>query len=269
MRGAWRSVQRSCGSARHRTSAVQQSWPAHVRHRSSKVEFNLAAIPPHLRRDKPRRKCSGRPGGSRPGCWRRSPAPIRPHQRPGQVLLFVGPCQRAQERSTPHQRLCSARTRAVPARGLEAVFPSHTAAVFVGGREPKVSRPLHRQSPLTPHAQRPPPGPTLRYATGPLWFRDSGTGTRIKAGADLNLIPRASHPSQRLKTIEVYQETHASATVPPRPTYPARRTEKGFIYIQQGAAAQAAAASLLENIKKWFRKLDLAGREGVPHVPLY
>lgn len=31
----------------------------------------LAAIPPHLRRGKPRRKCSGRPGGSRSGCWRR------------------------------------------------------------------------------------------------------------------------------------------------------------------------------------------------------
>ena len=39
-------MQHSCGSARHRTSAVQRSWPAHVRHRSSKVEFNLAAIPP-------------------------------------------------------------------------------------------------------------------------------------------------------------------------------------------------------------------------------
>ena len=37
MRGAWRGVQRSCGSARYRTSAVQQSWPAHVRHQSSKV----------------------------------------------------------------------------------------------------------------------------------------------------------------------------------------------------------------------------------------
>ena len=31
----------------------------------------LAAIPPHLRRGKPRRKCSGRPGGSRSGCRRR------------------------------------------------------------------------------------------------------------------------------------------------------------------------------------------------------
>jgi hypothetical protein len=31
----------------------------------------LAAIPPHLRRGKPRRKCSGRPGCGRPGRWRR------------------------------------------------------------------------------------------------------------------------------------------------------------------------------------------------------
>ena len=31
----------------------------------------LAAIPPHLRRGLPRRKCSGRPGSSRSGCWRR------------------------------------------------------------------------------------------------------------------------------------------------------------------------------------------------------
>ena len=32
-------MQHSCGSARHRTSAVQRSWPAHVRHRSSKVRL--------------------------------------------------------------------------------------------------------------------------------------------------------------------------------------------------------------------------------------
>ena len=32
---------------------------------------NLPAIPPHLRREESRRKCSGQAGGSRPGCWRR------------------------------------------------------------------------------------------------------------------------------------------------------------------------------------------------------
>ena len=31
----------------------------------------LAAIPPHLCRGEPRQKCSGQPGGSRSGCWRR------------------------------------------------------------------------------------------------------------------------------------------------------------------------------------------------------
>ena len=34
------------GSARHLQSCVRQSLPHHFRHRSSKVEFNLAAIPP-------------------------------------------------------------------------------------------------------------------------------------------------------------------------------------------------------------------------------
>ena len=41
-------MQHSCGSARHQRSAVQTSWPAHLWHRSSKVECNLAAIPPGL-----------------------------------------------------------------------------------------------------------------------------------------------------------------------------------------------------------------------------
>ena len=33
--------------------------------------LNLAAIPPHRSRGKPRPPCSGRPGSSPPGCWRR------------------------------------------------------------------------------------------------------------------------------------------------------------------------------------------------------
>ena len=37
VRAVLRLMQHSCGSARHRTSAVQRSCPAHVRHRSSKV----------------------------------------------------------------------------------------------------------------------------------------------------------------------------------------------------------------------------------------
>ena len=58
------------GSAQSQTPPVLTSSPGSVRACSSKVEFNLAAIPPHLCRDESRQKCSGRPGGSRPGCWR-------------------------------------------------------------------------------------------------------------------------------------------------------------------------------------------------------
>ena len=43
-----RLMQRSCGSARHLQSCGRTSLPHHFRHRSSKVEFNLAAIPPGL-----------------------------------------------------------------------------------------------------------------------------------------------------------------------------------------------------------------------------
>ena len=52
------------------------------------------------------------------------------------------------DRYLPHQRRCVAHAgRAVPARALEAVCLPHGAPVFVGGREPKVSRPWSRQSP--------------------------------------------------------------------------------------------------------------------------
>lgn len=52
------------------------------------------------------------------------------------------------DRYLPHQRRCVAHAgRAVPARALEAVCLPHGAPVFVGVREPKVSRPCSRQSP--------------------------------------------------------------------------------------------------------------------------
>lgn len=52
------------------------------------------------------------------------------------------------DRYLPHQRRCVAHAgRAVPARALEAVCLPHGAPVFVGVREPKVSRPWSRQSP--------------------------------------------------------------------------------------------------------------------------
>lgn len=92
-----RRVQHSCGSARCQRSCVGTSPPHHLRHRSSKVEFNQAAIPPGLASLRLRKcqvafvqqscpatsplsclqlaKPSGRPGHSRPGCWRRGCRP--------------------------------------------------------------------------------------------------------------------------------------------------------------------------------------------------
>ena len=64
---------------------------------------------------------------------------------------------------------------------------------------------------------------------------------------DFNGGSRADVPAQRLQTIEAYQGTHAPAAVLIPAECPARGTVKGFIYIAQGAADGAAAASLLEH----------------------
>ena len=62
--------------------------------------------------------------------------------------FFRGTVPVSGDRYLPHQRRCVAHAgRAVPARALEAVCLPHGAPVFVGVREPKVSRPWSRQSP--------------------------------------------------------------------------------------------------------------------------
>ena len=97
-----------------------------------------------------------------------------------------------------------------------------------------------------PTLQRPPPGPTLRCASGPLWFRDSGPCIRLGHIKESHVTSRATVPVQRLKTIEVNQGTHARASSQPPPTSHARGTVKGFIYIQQGAAAEPL------RVLEWF-----------------
>lgn len=51
--------------------------------------------------------------------------------------------------------------------------------------------------------------------------------------------------------------------------YHDRGTGSRLIYIPQGAAADAAAASLLESIKEVLDGLISGLVESVPHVPLY
>ena len=71
LRAVLRLMRHRRGSARCQRSCVGTSPPHHLRPRSSKVEFNLAAIPPHLCRDESRQKCSGHPGSGPSARWRR------------------------------------------------------------------------------------------------------------------------------------------------------------------------------------------------------
>ena len=80
-----------------------------------------------------------------------------------------------------------------------------------------------------PTRTRPPPGPSLRCAPAPWSLADSLTAPTT---------PRTLLPSMRLPTTKALKLTYASASVLPRTLYPARRGEKGFINMQQEAAAR-------------------------------
>ena len=216
MRRVCRLMQHSCGSARCQRSCVGKSPPHHLRPRSAKVEFNLAAIPPHLCRDESRQKCSGQQGSSRPGCWRRQcqsslqgtktfvlAAPPRcpsqtapacaPHQRRSQVPQFDVQCQFAKTVVPRITVITRSPLWAVPAQGAEGVCPTRKLSVFAGGREPKVSRPWSRQSPPPPHT-RPPSRPTLHCVPRPWSLGDSKPGLRPNHIKEKNGITRITHP---------------------------------------------------------------------------
>ena len=132
----------------------------------------LAAIPPHLRRGKPRRKCSGRPGCGRPGRWRRhcqfglrtSRRPncqrLRGSARISDVALYLYSSDSACSRKP----LCPAQSSVRRSQGGPSrprpVRPSatHSVGLFRCSREPKVSLP-RRSRARRPHAARPPPRP--------------------------------------------------------------------------------------------------------------
>ena len=135
--------------------------------RLRRVYLYLPAIPPHLRRGEPRRKCSGRAGGSRSqlfNCFR-----LLAQRMSGSAFGGLWP-PRLIALSAHNHAFASARhplrrwvpfslgfahgrypfdsalSRARWARTPESVC-AHILPVFAGGREPGVSRPLYRQSP--------------------------------------------------------------------------------------------------------------------------
>ena len=127
MRGVRRLMRQRRGSAQSQTPPVLASSPGSVCARSSKVEFNLVAIPPGLVSLRLRKcqvafeqqgcsapstlaclqltKPSGRPGGSRPGCWRRQCQSSRLFV-PASAFIKKPCCQPQTARFCPRQRRC-------------------------------------------------------------------------------------------------------------------------------------------------------------------
>ena len=160
------------GSFRRQRPGSRQSRQPRLRRLHSAVRLRrvylyLPAIPPHLRRGEPRRKCSGRAGGSRSqlfNCFR-----LLAQRMSGSAFGGLWP-PRLIALSAHNHAFASARhplrrwvpfslgfahgrypfdsalSRARWARTPEAVC-AHILPVFAGGREPGVSRPLYRPSP--------------------------------------------------------------------------------------------------------------------------
>ena len=234
-------------------------------------------------------KPSGRPGHGRAGRWRRQCQSSR------RKFLTVGPalpacCQPQTARRFRINGVVVYSYSTGTARERGGVYPARTSScahsfgpsrprfrrpsanrtmpVFVGVWEPEVSQPLHRQSPPAPPHQTA-SGTYAPLRSAPSMFRDSGPGIRISFSCKLTGSTRPAVPVQRLKTIKANQETYAPKSVLIPAPYHAWRTVTRFIYIPQGAAADAAAASLLGNVKCMSVGPDFGLPERVPHVPLY
>lgn len=107
-----------------------------------------AAIPPHLCRGEPRQKCSGQPGGSRSGCWRRQCRNKSATDCAGASMPGSRRCRerRTAIRASEPSRLSPVRPSVHPSR------PVSSAPLL----RPDGLRSIPLQSPA-PHDARPPP----------------------------------------------------------------------------------------------------------------
>ena len=265
MQASCRLTQLRCWVVPGRDSSSSASSGRRVPSLHSKVEFNLAAIPPHLRRGEPRRKCSGRPGHGRPGRWRRlcqtsrlcvrcfapatnpccppQTARFRPHQRCYVLHLFEGQCLFAKT-VVPRSTVSAALTplgRSGPGRGGR--LPTHSAGLFRCSREPKVSLPRRSRARRPPLQDRLPGHAPLRsapYGTGRL-----AGGSRIEVRGNAGQVSRPDASACKTSSTIGQPGTHARASVRHPPASPARRPEKGYKYILREAAADAAAGAIM------------------------
>ena len=223
-----RLTQLRCWVVPGRDSSSSASSVRRVPSLHSKVEFNLAAIPPHLCRDESHQKCSGHPGSGPSARWRR----LCPSSLQGIKTFGLAALPRCQPQTAPEgtvsalispESFDSALLWAVPAQAPERVCLTRPLSVFAGGREPKVSRPLSRQSPPVPPFQ------TLSGANAPL---------RSAPLVVWRLCPPATPSRQRLQTTNALK----GPTLPHHQEmdrhHPPEGAVKGVKIYNKGAAAE-------------------------------
>ena len=237
--------------------------------RLRRVSLYLPAIPPHHRRGEPRRKCSGRVGGSRSqlfncfrllaqrmsggafgGLWPPRLIALSAHNHA--FASARHPLRRWEPFSLgfAHRRypFDSALSRAQWARTPEAVC-AHILPVFAGGREPGVSRPLYRQSPpsLTRRCYRPPPGPrSTRFArSAPLVVWRLWTWSPRQGSLVLQRHHPLYRPGPETPNHQGHLFTHARAVVLIGAECPARGTVSDIKIFHFWAAASPLPGALI------------------------
>ena len=148
---------------------------------------NLPAIPPHLRREESRQKCSGQAGHSRP-----HPLPAVGADSVGIPLRCTRHRLRRGDSARPDGREPSTfdpgMGRSVPGPG--GSLPTHNVGLFRCSREPCVSLP-RRSRARRPSRCQTPSGATLHFVPRPWLLGDSKPGSRpdrIKKGNEITRI---------------------------------------------------------------------------------
>ena len=151
---------------------------------------NLPAIPPHLRREESRQKCSGQAGHSRP-----HPLPAVGADSVGIPLRCTRHRLRRGDSARPDGREPSTfdpgMGRSVPDPG--GSLPTHNVGLFRCSREPCVSLP-RRSRARRPSRCQTPSGATLHFVPRPWLLGDSKPGCRPDGFKNGNDITRITDP---------------------------------------------------------------------------
>ena len=166
--------------------------------------YHLAAIPTHLRRGKPRRKCSGRPGCGRPGRWRRlcrfgprlrrcpNRQRLRGSARISGVALYLYSSDSACSREPLYPARTSVRrSQGGPSRPRPGrPSATHSVGLFRCSREPKVSLPRRSR------ARRPTLPDRLRGQRSTAFRVLGGLETQSRVHASVSVLTPPASPAR-------------------------------------------------------------------------